>query len=126
MSQRIRILLVDDHQRLRQVISNLLELEDDMVVVGQASNGVEALERARALQPEVVIMDYELPEMGGVRAIQDLRMQVPQVAVIGFSAHESGYVKQLMLNAGAAAYISKNGETDELLGAIRQHSCPMV
>ncbi len=71
-------------------------------------------------------MDYELPEKGGVGAIEELRMEVPHVAVIGFSAHESGYVKQLMLKAGAAAYISKSDETDELLGAIRQHSCRMV
>lgn len=126
MTPPIRILVTDDHPFLRQIISQVLELQEDMIVVGKACNGAESVSMAHALHPDVVLMDYEMPDMGGVRATREILTENPHVAVIGFSAHEGDMVETFMREAGAAGYVSKNRDNAELLSAIREHAGKIV
>ena len=121
MVRTIRVLVAEDHPLLRQILGNTLESQDDLTVVGAASNGAEAVDLTRSLHPDVVLMDYEMPEMGGVRATQEITDENPSVAVVGFSGYEDEWVHRIMLDAGAAIVLSKNGETSDLLRAIREH-----
>jgi DNA-binding NarL/FixJ family response regulator len=122
MSQPIRILVADDHPMVRNCISKILESEEDLEVVGKASNGVMAIEMANALHPHVVLMDCQMPLMDGVEATQHIRKDHPEISVIGFSMHEGGRVENAMRRAGAMAYFRKGCPTDELLSAIREYS----
>ena len=122
MTHPIRILVTEDHAMLRHAIGNLLESQADMVVIGKASNGAEAVEMAHNLHPDIVLMDYEMPEKGGVRATKEIVTENPNVAVIGFSSYEDEMVKRIMVEAGAAVVLSKNGATDDLFTAIRERS----
>lgn len=122
MTQPIRILVTEDHPVPRDIIGDFLETQGDMHVVGKASNGAEAVELAHALHPDVVLLDYEMPEKGGERAMKEILADNPKVAVICFSGYEDDMVKRIMLDAGATAYVSKNSETGELLSAIREHA----
>jgi len=122
MSQSIRVLVADDHPMVRNCITKILESQEDLEVVGKASNGVVAIEMAHALHPDVVLMDCRMPLMDGVEATQYIRKDHPEISVIGFSMHEEGRVENAMRKAGAAAYFRKGCPTDELLSAIREHS----
>ncbi|MFW6146438.1 MAG: response regulator [Planctomycetota bacterium] len=116
----IRLLLVDDHDVMRRGLCFMLEDEDDAFeVVGEAANGVEALEQARRLQPDVVLMDFSMPAMNGVEATRRLRSEMPHIQVIGLSMYEEPDRAAAMTDAGAAAYLSKSGSADVLLDTIR-------
>jgi len=120
-SRRIRLLLVDDHEVMRDGISALLEEEDETIeVVGEAADGVEALQQARRLRPDVVLMDFSMPEMDGVEATRRLRQEMPEVKVIGLSMYEEVDRFAAMMEAGAAAYLTKSGSTDLLIETIRR------
>lgn len=122
MSQPIRVLVADDHPMVRNCISKILESQEDLKVVGKASNGVVAIEMANALHPDVVLMDCNMPLMDGVEATEYLRKGHPEISVIGFSMHEGGRAENAMRKAGAAAYFQKGCPTEELLSAIREYS----
>jgi signal transduction histidine kinase/ActR/RegA family two-component response regulator len=121
---RIRILLADDHEVVRQGLARLLEGEGDMIVVGEASNGREATELAARLAPDVVVMDMRMPEMNGVEAARRILGARPQTRVIGLSMHEEPEVAQQMLAAGAAVYMHKASPAEMLLAAIRGSGAP--
>lgn len=122
MSQPIRVLVADDHPMVRDYISKILETQEDLEVVGKASNGVLAIEMAHALHPDVVLMDCNMPLMDGVEATRYIRKDHPEIAVIGFSIHEGDRIESAMRTAGAAAYFKKGCPTDELFSAIRESS----
>lgn len=122
MNRTIRVLVADDHPMVRECISRILESQDDLQVVGKASNGVAAIEMAKALHPDVVLMDYEMPLMDGVEATRHLQNNHPEISVIGLSTHERGPTENAMRRAGAIAYCQKGCATDELLSAIRECS----
>src|SRR5688572_2254098 len=84
MSQPIRVLVADDHPMVRNCISKILESQEDLEVVGKASNGVVAIEMANALHPDVVLMDCTMPLMDGVEATEYIRKDHPEISVIGF------------------------------------------
>ena len=122
-SDRVRLLLVDDHQVMRQGLRLLLsDACEDVEVVGEASDGIEAIEQARRLRPDVVLMDFSMPRMDGVEATRRLRAEMPHIQVIGLSMYEESDRAAAMLEAGAAAYLSKSGSIDVLLKTIRQTS----
>ena len=122
MNQTIRVLVADDHPMVREFISRILEAQEDLEVVGKASNGVMAIEMADALHPDVVLMDYEMPLMDGVEATWQIQNDHPEISVIGFSTHERGHTENAMRRAGAVAYYQKGCPTEELLAAIRECS----
>lgn len=115
----IRVVLVDDQPAVRRGLTRRLTLEPDMIVVGEASSGREAVALVQQLMPEIVVMDVEMPEMDGIAAAARMHKSTPQSAVIMLSIHEDGPTGARARAAGAAAFISKNGEIDALLAAIR-------
>jgi two-component system response regulator NreC len=112
-------MLVDDHEIVRAGLRMLLGSQPDMEIVAEASSGAEALELARAHQPDVVLMDVTMPDMDGMEATRQLKKTCPAVAVLALTIHEEeGYFFQ-MLDAGASGYIPKRAAPDDLLQAIR-------
>jgi DNA-binding NarL/FixJ family response regulator len=116
----IRLLLVDDQPAVRRGLRIRFRLEPDIQIVGEASNGKEALSLAQALVPDVVLMDVEMPEMDGIAATAALRKLVSQSAVVILSIHDDAQIRGRALAAGAVAFVEKRGATDSLLAAIRQ------
>ena len=118
---RTRILLVDDHAVVRSALGSLLQGQPDMDVVAEAGDGLEAIELARALRPDVVLMDVGMPGMDGIEATRRLKAEHPRMRVIGLSMY-GGEKEGLMRQAGAEAYIPKGGPPDALLAAIRDRA----
>jgi len=113
------VLLVDDHVAVRQALRMMLEAEADVTVVGEASGGVEGVEAAGRLQPDVAIIDLAMPGMGGLAAIPELRRAAPRMAILVFTMHHNtAYVHEAM-RAGARGYVLKSAPKEELLAAIR-------
>ncbi|MFZ1745615.1 MAG: response regulator, partial [Nitrospirales bacterium] len=117
--QGIRILLVDDHALVREGIRGLLEVQADFHVVGEAQDGLEAIEYSRAFHPDIIIMDVNMPKMNGIDATRKILQECPKVQVIGLSVQEDEQVRELMMNAGAVMYLTKNGIANELVEGIR-------
>jgi DNA-binding NarL/FixJ family response regulator len=116
--EKLRILLADDHQMLRDGLRLLIDAQPNMRVVGEAANGREALLKAREVSPDMVVMDLSMPEMNGLEATQRLRAELPHVRILALTAHEDeSYLAQLC-KAGAAGYVLKRSAGDELLQAI--------
>jgi signal transduction histidine kinase len=117
--KKIRVLLVDDHVIIRQGLTQLLNAEPDIEVVGEASEGRAVVGLTRQLLPDVVIMDVSLPEMNGMQATRALHAVLPEVQVIGLSMFEDKELGEAMREAGAVSYVSKMGPSDALIAAIR-------
>jgi len=115
----IRILTVDDHQLLREGIAAVLEGQPDMVLVGQASNGREAIEGFRQHRPDVTLMDLRMPDMGGIEAITAIRAEFPNARVIVLTTYAGDVQAAEALKAGASGYLLKNLVRKELLETIR-------
>jgi len=118
-SATIRIVLADDHVAVRQGLKLLIEGEPDMQVVAEASDGVSAVEHARTLKPEVVVMDISMPGVNGLVATRMLRAQLPATAVVILTRHGDDAYLQELLRAGASGYVLKQSAATELLQAVR-------
>jgi two-component system response regulator NreC len=115
----IRILLADDHAVLRAGLRALLSAQDDLEVVGEASDGAEAVRQTQSLRPDVVVMDIGMPGVSGIDATTRIKRDCPAVKVLILSMHDDrGYLRQV-LRAGASGYILKRAADTELLAAIR-------
>jgi CheY-like chemotaxis protein len=114
----IRVLLVDDHKMVREGFRTLIECDPQLEVAGEAANGEEAIELARLLQPDVVIMDINMPKMNGIEATRRIKQEMPHVSVIGLSVHDDRGLTSSMLEAGASCYLTKGGQSEELSRAI--------
>lgn len=129
---RTRILLADDHALVRKGLRALLATIPDFEVVGEAANGREALERIRALKPDVVLMDISMPELNGLDATARALCESPELKVIMVSVHATEAHVAAALRAGAAGYVFKDADGDELERAIRavgdgrRHLCPSL
>ena len=116
----IRVLLADDHEMLRENVREFLAGQDGMEVVGEAVDGESALEQARRLQPDVVVMDISMPGVGGgVAATRQIRAELPEVQVVALSLHSERVYVQAMLDAGASGYVVKDSIVRDLVPAIR-------
>ncbi len=115
----IRILLVDDHALIREGIRTLLEHHEDFVIVGEANNGEEAIEVTKLVLPDVVLMDVNMPRINGIEATKSLTQKHPSVRVIGLSVHEDKHIEQMLLEAGAAMYVTKGSVAKQLVEGIR-------
>jgi DNA-binding NarL/FixJ family response regulator len=116
---RIRILVVDDHPVLRDGVAAILENQTDMMMVGEARDGGEAVERYRALRPDVTLMDLQMPGMNGVDAIVAIRAEDPAARVIVLTTYAGDVQAVRALKAGAAGYLLKSSLRTELMDAIR-------
>lgn len=119
-SKVIRILTVDDHPVVRNGIGGLVTDQADMIVVGEAANGREAIQQFRAHRPDVTLMDLQMPELGGLDAIIAIRDEFPQARIIVLTTYTGDVQVVRALKAGAQGYLLKNSLHKELLDAIRK------
>ncbi len=115
----IRILTVDDHPALREGIAAIVEMERDMLIVGEAGNGAEAIDAFANLRPDVTLMDLQMPRMSGLEAIAAIRGQARNARIIVLTTYQGDVQAARAIKAGAAAYLLKSTLRTELLVAIR-------
>jgi signal transduction histidine kinase len=115
----MKVLLVDDHAPIRKGIRQLLELRTDFEIVGEGSNGAEAVAAVDRLQPDVVLMDMNMPVMNGVEATRTIKERHPAVKVLALTAFGEMSLVAAMVKAGAAGYLLKGGAADELVESLR-------
>ena len=116
---RLRILLADDHVTVRQGLKMLIDSQDDMTVVSEASDGTAAVEQARTVRPDVIVMDISMPGMNGLVATRTLKQIQPDSVVVILTRHGDDAYLQELLRAGADGYVLKQSAASELLQAIR-------
>jgi DNA-binding NarL/FixJ family response regulator len=117
--KKIKVMLVDDHDVVRCGLKSLLGMDPQIEIVGEAANGVEALERIPACAPDVVVMDISMPQMDGMEATRRISTGFPQCLVLALTVHEDKQYFFEMLAAGAKGYITKQAAAEELVSAIK-------
>ena len=115
----IRILLADDHPVVRQGPKTLLEGHPGWQIVGEAADGVEALDKADRLQPDVVVLDVTMPRMNGLETCRRLRQKVPDLEILFVTQHDSPHMMREALDAGARGYVVKSNAARDLLEAVK-------
>ncbi|WP_018749992.1 response regulator [Paenibacillus sanguinis] len=115
----IRVLLADDHQLFREGLKRILNMEEDIEVVGECADGAQVLEGCRQYEPEIVLMDINMPQLNGVDATAELREALPEVKVIILSIHDDESYVFETLRKGATGYLLKDMEAESLVNAIR-------
>ncbi len=115
----ISVLIVDDHAVVRQGLATFLELQDDIEVVGEASNGLEAIEQAKQLKPDIILMDLEMPQMDGIEATRQIRVQYPESKIIVLTSFATNNKIVPAIKAGASSYELKDVSPSDLVDAIR-------
>ena len=118
-SQPIRVMIVDDHTMVRRGLATILKVFDDLMLAGEAENGVAAITRCGEVLPDVILMDMVMPEMDGAAATRVIREKYPQVQVIALTSFKEGELIKNALEAGAIAYLLKDVSADDLSRAIR-------
>ena len=119
MAGPIRVLVADDHTMIRQGLVSLLRSSADFELVGEAADGHEAVEMARAARPDVVVLDISMPRMGGLEASRRIRKELPKTRVLILTMHDDEEYVLRTGRGGAAGYVVKDGAASELLAAIR-------
>ncbi len=115
----LKLMLVDDHEVVRTGLRSFLETQPGLQVVAEAKNGIEALERARQTQPDIVLMDITMPEMDGIEATRELKSLYPDCQVLVLTVHADKQYFMQMLAVGASGYLTKQAAADELIAAIQ-------
>lgn len=115
----ITLVLVDDHIMVRSGLRMLLELQNDMRIVGEAENGAEAVRKVMSHKPDVVLMDVQMPDMNGIEATREIKKIMPETAVLALTIYEDDQYFFEMLKAGASGYVPKRAAPDDLVKAIR-------
>ena len=129
---KIRVLIAEDHPVMRYTLRSVLKQYPEIEIVGEATNGEEAVLRAEEFQPAIVLMDINMPRLDGIAATQRIKGHAGAIAVIGLSFSAEGYSIDAMLQAGAVAVVQKEKAAEHLYGAIQRaiagrlhvHSCP--
>jgi DNA-binding NarL/FixJ family response regulator len=119
MSDKISVLLVDDHALVRRGFRRMLDDDQTLEVVGEASNGAEAVQLAQQLHPQVIVMDCQLPELTGVAATRIILRSLPETAILMLSMHSEDTLVRQALDAGARGYVLKNANDLDLANAIK-------
>lgn len=116
--KRIRLLLADDHPVVRKGLSSCLSQRENLQIIGEAADGREALRRARELEPDIILMDIDMPHMNGLAVTELLRKELPRVKVLVLSMHSNTECVLRIIQSGARGYVLKEATTDELVRAI--------
>jgi DNA-binding NarL/FixJ family response regulator len=114
----IKIILVDDHKLLRDGLRNIIEQRSNMHIIGEASDGREAIKICAKLLPNVLVIDVAMPGLNGIEAARQIHKNHPEIKIIGLSMHSGKQFIQGMFKAGAFGYLLKDGDADELITAI--------
>ena len=117
--ETINLMLVDDHDVVRTGLRSFLETQPGLKVIGEAKNGLEALEQAREAQPDIVLMDITMPDMDGMETTRQMKHLYPECQVLVLTVHSDKQYFMQMLAAGASGYLTKQAAADELVAAIR-------
>ena len=116
---KIRILIADDHPVVREGLSAMLSREKDIEVVGEAENGRKAIEKARELQPDIILMDLRMPEVDGIEAMRQIKMDNPEIEFIVLTTYDNDEYIFKGIESGARAYLLKDSPREDLFKAIR-------
>jgi len=119
--REIKILLVDDNRKVRGRLRALLDQEEDIQVVGEAKNGLDAIKIAENLYPNLILMDVKMPEMGGIEATHTLKKLYPKIPVILLSVYENHELAERGAEAGASAYLVKDSPVEQLIKTIKKY-----
>jgi NarL family two-component system response regulator LiaR len=119
-SNPIRVMIVDDHSMVRRGLATILRVKADLELVGEANNGREAVKLCKEVQPDVILMDLVMPEMGGAEATRLIHEQCPTIQVIALTSFQEKELVREALQAGAISYLLKNVSADDLAAAIRE------
>ena len=119
MSHGIRLLIVDDHPVVRAGVRGMLESQSDFEIAGEASNGLEAIEQARRLRPDVILMDLRMPGLDGVAAIRSLQEELPAIRIIVLTTYDTDADIVPAVEAGAIGYLLKDAPREELFRGVR-------
>jgi len=118
-SRPLRVIVCDDTCQVRALIKTELSLEPDMIVVGEAANGAEAIDLARSEQPDVVLLDLGMPVMGGLEALPGIKRAAPTARIIVFSSFDVAEMGEKAVAAGASRYIQKSAPAQQIVAAVR-------
>ena len=116
--QRIRVLIADDHRVVREGLAAILNTKENIEVVGEAQNGQEAVEKARSLVPDVILMDVSMPRMGGVEATRQIKRESPHIGVIALTMYDEEHYIFDLVRAGATGYLLKDTDSAQIVVAI--------
>ena len=116
---KLRILLAEDHRILREGLKRLINEQPDMEVVGEADNGIAAWQKAKELEPDIVLMDITMPRLNGAEATTRIRELCPNVKIVALTGHRASAYLNEVLKAGASGYVLKQAAVDELIEAIQ-------
>ena len=120
VATKIRILIADDSERVKQGLHTILELADDMEVVGDAANGLEAIQQVEKLRPDLVLMDLGMPKLDGLEATQRIKERFQSTGILMLTIHSSDSNREKALQAGVDAFIEKGTPTETLIRIIRE------
>lgn len=120
MGETISVLIADDHTLLRKGLVQLLEMTENIQVIGQALNGVEAVELTKELNPDVVLMDINMPGLNGIEATRSITKEIGSIPILALTIHDDEEYISEMIRAGARGYILKDSELNSLVQAIRR------
>jgi CheY-like chemotaxis protein/anti-sigma regulatory factor (Ser/Thr protein kinase) len=115
---RTRVLVVDDHAMIREGLANMINIDERLVVIGEAANGIEAIMAVEKEVPDVILMDLNMPRMNGIEATREIRRRWPAVAIVGLSVQSDLATAKSMIEAGAARFLSKAGDTEQMITTI--------
>jgi PAS domain S-box-containing protein len=119
LKRRVRVLVADDHKLFRDGLIHVLSQEDGLVIVGEASDGQEAVDMARRLRPDILLVDVSMPKLNGVQVTAQVSRELPLTRIVGLSMHERDDMAKAMRAAGAVAYLTKGGPSEALLNVLR-------
>lgn len=120
--QKIRILISDDHQLIRRALRKAIAKQDDMMVVGEATDGIEAVKFTKETSPDVILMDVDMPKMDGITATEKIMSFDKHIRIIGLSLYDQKLISERMLKAGAVAYTTKDDDLNILWNIIRKEA----
>ncbi|MGH7274994.1 MAG: response regulator [Nitrospiria bacterium] len=117
--KKIRVLIADDHQVVREGLSAILNAKEDIEVIAEAQDGVEAVEKAKEFKPDVILMDISMPRMNGVEATRRIKLEQPQIGIVVLTMYEEEEYIFELVKAGATGYMLKNSDSSQIIKAIR-------
>ncbi len=117
--ERIRVLIADDHRVVREGLSAILKTKENIEVIGEAQDGQEAVEKARSLLPDVILMDVSMPKMSGVEATRVIKRELPHIGVVALTMYEEQQYIFDLVRAGATGYLLKDTDSSQIVKAIQ-------